>query len=74
MKELLALRMDKKEKVHDFNHGFASHLNYFSASIKPAEETLMEYYNSTLSPDMAMFVTRSVKPSLVETYEEVNKG
>ena len=70
MKELLALRMDKKEKVQDISQIFAGHLNSFGAAIKPIEETLMEYYTSTLSPDIEMFVKRSVKPSLVETYEE----
>ena len=39
----------------------------------PAEETLMEYYSSALSPEIAMFVKRSVKPSLLETYEEAKK-
>ena len=73
IKELLTLRMDKKEKVQDFNQRFAAHLNNFSATIKPAEETLIEYYTSALSPNIAMFVKRSVKPSLVETYEETNK-
>ena len=33
----------------------------------------MEYYTPTLSPDIAMFVKRSVNPSLVETYEEAVK-
>ena len=76
MKELLSLNMEKKEKVLDFNHRFTHHLNNFSAAIMPAEETLIEYYSSalfyssTLSPEIAMFVKRSVKPSLLETYEE----
>ena len=61
--------MDKKEKVRDFSQRFATHLNNFSASINPTEETLMEYYTSALFPDIAMFVKRSAKPSLVETYE-----
>ena len=52
MKELLALRMDKKEKVQDFNQRFVAHLNNFSATIKPAEETLIEYYTSTLCPSI----------------------
>ena len=73
MKELLALKMDKKEKVLDFNHRFAHHLNNFSAAIMPPEETLMEYYSSTLSPEIEMFMKRSVKPSLLETYEEAKK-
>ena len=38
--------------------------------MKPAEETLTKYYTSTLSPNIAMFVKRSINTSLVETYEE----
>ena len=33
----------------------------------------MEYYTSTLGFDIAMFVKRSVKPSLAETYDEDEK-
>ena len=65
--------MEKKEKVQDFSQRFVSHLNNFSAAIKPVEETLVECYTSSLSPDIAMFVKRSVKPSLVDTYEEAKK-
>ena len=70
MKEFLALRMEKKEKVWDFDQRFASHFNNSSAAIMPAEETLIEYYSSALSPEIAMFMKQSVKPSLLETYEE----
>ena len=73
MKELLALRMNKTEMVQYFNHRFSSHLNNFNATIKPAEENLIEYYTSSLCPSIAMFVKRSVNPYLVETYEEANK-
>ena len=73
MKDLLALKMEKKEKVIYFNHRFSHHLNNFIATIMPAEETLMGYYSSALSPEIAMFVKRSVKPSLLETYEEAKK-
>ena len=69
MKELLSLRMYKKEKVQDFSQTFVSHLNNFSVAIKPAEETLIEYYTSVLSPDIEMFVKRSINPYLLETYE-----
>ena len=34
MKELLALKKEKKEKVQDFTHRFAAHLKNFSAAIK----------------------------------------
>ena len=56
--------------MRDFSQIFAAHLNNFSAAIKFAEETLIECYTSALSSDIAMFVKRSVKPSLAETYEE----
>ena len=65
--------MDKKEKVQDFNQRFTPHLNNFSAIIKLVEETLIEYYTSTLSPSISMFVKRSINPSLAETYGESNK-
>ena len=44
MKELLALKREKKEKVRDFSQRFASHLNNFSTAIKTIKETLIEYY------------------------------
>ena len=73
MKELLALKKEKKEKVQDFTNSFVSHLKSFNAAIKPAEETLSEYYTSALGPKMAMFTKRSVKATLSATYEEVEK-
>ena len=48
-------------------------MNNFSAAIIPVEETLIEYYSSALSPEIAMFVKRSVKHLLLETYEEAKK-
>ena len=65
--------MGTEEKVHDFSQRFAAHLNHFSAAMKPVEETLMEYYTSTLSPNIEMFIKRELKPYLVETYEEFKK-
>ena len=70
MKELLALKVEKKEKFLEINHRFNHHLNNLSATIMPTEETLMEYYSLAPSPEIEMFVKRSVKPSLLETYEE----
>ena len=70
MKELLALKMEKTEKFLDFNHRFTHHLNNFSASIMPGEETLMEYYSSALSPQIAMFMKRSLKPLLLTKPKE----
>ena len=41
MKELLFMRMEKKEKIQDFNQRFTNHLSNFSATNKPAEELLV---------------------------------
>ena len=73
IKEMLALKKEKKEKVQDFRHRFSTHLKNFSAAIKPTEKTLIEYYTSTLCLDMVMFAKRSVKASLAGTYEEAEK-
>ena len=65
--------MEMKEKVQDFNHRFTTLLNNFSATRKPAEESLIEYYTTTLDPSIAMFVKRVIKVTLVENYEESKK-
>ena len=73
MKGLIALKKEKKEKVHNFTQRFAAYLNNFSAADKPSEHALIEYYTSALGPDLAMFSKRSVRPTLAETYEEAEK-
>ena len=73
MKGLCALKKERKQKVHDFTQRFASYLNNFTALTKPSENALIEYYTSTLGPDLAMFSKRSVRHTLVETYEEAKK-
>ena len=65
MKELLSMRMEKKEKVQDFNQRFTTLLSSFSAATKLDKESLVEYYTTTLYPPIAMFVKRAVKPTLV---------
>ena len=73
MKGLISLRNEKKERLHNFTHRFTAYMNNFDAATKPAENALIEYYTLALGPDLAMFVKRSVKPTLVETYEEAEK-
>ena len=73
MQGLIALKKEKKEKVHNFTQIFASYLKSFTAADKPSEHALIEYYTSALGLDLAMFSKRSVRPTLVETYEEVEK-
>ena len=65
MKELLFMRMENKEKVQDFNHRLTTPLNNFSAATKPTEESLIEYYTTTLDPPITMFVKRFGKITLV---------
>ena len=48
-------------------------MNNFSVATKPAEESLIEYYTTTLDPPIAMFVKRVGKVTLVENYEEAKK-
>ena len=67
------MRMGNKEKVQDFNQRFTTLLNNFSAATKPIEESLIEYYTTSLDPPIAMFVKRAVKTTLVEKYEEAKK-
>ena len=62
MKGLISLKKEKKEKVHKFTQRFAAYMNNFYAADKPTEHALIEYYTSTLGPDLAMFVKRSVRP------------
>ena len=73
MKGLISLKKEKKERVHNFTQRFASYLNNFSAANKPSDHALIEYYTSALNPDLAMFSKRSVRPTLVKTYEEAKK-
>ena len=73
MKELLSMTMDNKEKVQYFNQIFTTLLNSFNAMTKPTEDSLVEYYTTTLYPPIAMFVKREVKPTLVENYEKAKR-
>ena len=73
MKGLIAFKKEKKEAVHNFTQRCSSYLNNFDAADKPSEHALIEYYTSSLGPDLAMFSKRSVRPTLVDTYEEDEK-
>ena len=66
------MKMDKKEKVQDFNQRFTTLLSSLSVANKPAEESLIDYYTTTLYPPIAMFVKRAFKPTSIENYDESN--
>ena len=73
MKGLVSLKKEKKEMVHNFTQRFATYLNNFDAADKPSKHVLIEYYTAALGPNLAMFSKRSVRPTLVDTYEETEK-
>ena len=59
--------------MHSFTQRFAAYLKNFSATDKQSDKVLIEYYTSTLGPDLAMFSKMQVKPMLSETYEEADR-
>ena len=73
MKGLCTLKKERKEKVHNFTQRFAAYLKKFTAVDKPSENPLIEYYTSSLGPELAMLAKISVKPTLSETYEEAER-
>ena len=73
MKGLIALKKEKKENLHNFTQRFVAYMNNFDATDKPTKHALIEYYTSALGPELAMFVKRLVRPTLVDTYEEAEK-
>ena len=64
MKGLGALKKERKEKVHNFTQRFSTYLKNFSATYKPSDKVMIEYYTSALGPDLAMFTKAQVKPTL----------
>ena len=62
MKGLGTLKKERKEKVHSFNQRFAAYLKNFFVADKPSDKFLIEYYNSALGPDLAMFAKMKAKP------------
>ena len=73
MKGLCALKKERKEKVHSFTQRFAAYLKNFSATDKPSDKVLIEYYTSALGLDLDMFSKMQFKPTLLETYEEAER-
>jgi len=70
LKELGSLKMEGKEKVKDFNQRFTRILNKFAADTKPHDSIIVDYYTSALPTNIAQFVKRAVKPTLLENCGE----
>ena len=73
MKGLCALKKERKEKVHCFTQRFVAYLKKKIVADKPSDNVLIEYYTSSLGPNLAMFSKMTIKPTLSETYEEVER-
>jgi hypothetical protein len=70
-KELGAIKMGKKEKVKDFNQRFLNVLIKFPHDVALAQSLAIEYYMTSLTPSMEMFVKRANKNTLALNFDEV---
>jgi hypothetical protein len=70
LRELISIKMEKKEKIKYFNQHFTTILNKFHVDVEPIEALTVEYYTSSLHPSIAMFVKRAGKTTLAENFEE----
>ena len=59
--------------MHSFTQIFVAYIKNFSEADKPSDKVLIEYYTSTLGPELAMFSKMKAKPTLLETYEEAER-
>ena len=63
----------KKRKSAQF-HSKVCYLSLKKIAIdKPSDKFLIEYYTSSLGPELAMFSKMSVNPTFSETYEEAER-
>jgi hypothetical protein len=66
--ELLEVRMNEKEKFKEFNQRFIIILNRIPINL--AEAVQIEYYTTTLPPNIAMFVENQEKQTLGDNFVE----
>jgi hypothetical protein len=68
--ELSILKMNPKEKVKDFNQRFLTLKNKILVDSMPAEILIIAYYAKALHNNIAIWVKRSKKNTLLEAFEE----
>jgi hypothetical protein len=68
--ELSNMKMNPKEKVKDFNQRFLTLKNKIPADSMPAENLVIAYYAKSLHHNTTMWVKRSKKNTLLESFEE----
>jgi hypothetical protein len=71
--ELSSLKMNPKEKIKDFNQRFLTLKNRIPTDSMPAENLIVAYYTKALHQNIAIWVKRSKKATLLEAFEEVSQ-
>jgi hypothetical protein len=71
--ELFSLKMNPKEKVKDFNQRFLTLKNKIAADSMPAEILIVAYSTKALHNNIAIWVKRAKKNTLLEAFEEARK-
>jgi hypothetical protein len=71
--ELSSLKMNPKEKVKDFNQIFLTLKNKIPADSMPIESLIVAYYTKALHNNIAIWVKRSKKNTLLEAFEEASQ-
>jgi hypothetical protein len=68
--ELSSLKMNPKEKVKDFNQIFLMLKNKIPVDFMPTESMIVAYYTKALHNNIDIWVKRSKKNTLLESFEE----
>jgi hypothetical protein len=71
--ELSSLKMNPKEKIKDFNQRFLTLKNRIPMDSMPAENLIVAYYTKALHQNIAIWVKRSKKATLLEAFEEASQ-
>jgi hypothetical protein len=71
--ELSSLKMNPKEKIKDFNQRFLTLNNQIPIDSMPFENLIVAYYTKALHQNIAIWVKRSKKTTLLEAFEEASQ-
>jgi hypothetical protein len=71
--ELSSLKMNPKEKVKDFSERFLMLRNRILVDSRPVESLIVAYYTKSLHNNIAIWVKRSRKSTLLESFEEASQ-
>ena len=69
--EFSNMKMNPKDKVKDFNQRFLTLKNKIPTESMPVENLIIAYYDKALQRNIAIWVKRSKKKTLLEAFEEV---